>query len=196
MFKPKIAAQFSASALLLAGLAFPSDAIELSADMKATLAPTYGAVAFGAEVGPTALPFTFAGEAYSQLAPGSPLIWSAWMRTMAVSPSEAGSFGAVVGLNQDQNRYSDGEVNITSLPMGLVLGLSYQRAWGDIWLRVAPHVSLGPEIAGGSSLQPLQVSMRGLVVGPSWLEVGYRVFPGVEVSLRTKVAPLRVSVTF
>lgn len=184
------------TAVVVGLVAEPADALESATAWKASLAPTWGGTTFGLELGPATLPLSVGGEAYSQVLPNGPVVWALWARTTTVIPDAGGAFGAVVGLNGDQNRFSDGEVEVAPLPTGVVLGLCYQRAWGDWWMRLAPHVSLGPDVPTRTSLQPLQASMRSLVAGPSWLEFGYRVAPGIELSLRSSVAPVRVSVLF
>lgn len=79
--------------------------------------------------------------------------------------------------------------------MGYLIGAYFRQDWGRLWLKVAPSITLIPQDplpprpdqpGAGYQYRPPEVNLwRSLLLGgPSWLEVGYRLSPNVELSLQ------------
>ena len=66
----------------------------------------------------------------------------------------------------------------------LLLGASYQQAFGNLWLRVSPNLTL-----------PFQV-VDNLFVNQPWFEIGYRVGDKFEFCFSASYTPLRLGLYF
>jgi hypothetical protein len=90
-------------------------------------------------------------------------------------------------------------------PVGFMAGISARWEARNWWFNLAPALTLTPEAplpaVPGSGLPPTERPPRidwlsTLVMGPPVFEVGYRLTPPLDVSLRATVAPLAVGWRF
>lgn len=84
-------------------------------------------------------------------------------------------------------------------PVGFIFGLAAQWEAGPWWVHLTPNLAVTPEMPllaiPGSGLPPIERPPRidwlyATVIGPPCLEVGYRLTPTLDVSLRSSLAPL------
>lgn len=80
---------------------------------------------------------------------------------------------------------------------GLVLGVSYRPSWGPLWLQIAPNVVVSDFMwsSYGTSTQRFW-SLTGMWSGLSWLEVGVRPLPNVDLAFDPLTRTLRTSWIF
>jgi len=117
--------------------------------------------------------------------------WGSYTREI----TDYATIGLVAGFNQswtEGRMYAPGQP-LTYQGIRPVLGVSYQHQWDRVWIRTTPNVVANSSIDG----RFLQLNwMDSFMTGPSWLEIGYRITPSWEVSLRSSVMPLSVSMLF
>jgi hypothetical protein len=110
----------------------------------------------------------------------------------ALTPSS--SVGAVVGISQSwffdmvpipfRNAYTGGRQ-----PTVGILGISYQHCWDKLWIRLTPSIAIG------DPTWPLDYFQAGML-GPGLVEIGYRVTPNSELSIRPSITPIAYSTYF
>lgn len=114
-----------------------------------------------------------------------------------VQPYHAGACPAMPGIPCNPG-LSPGRI-------GFLLGLHSRWEAGPWWIHLTPNLTLTPEMPipaiPGSGLPPMERPPRidwhyALVIGPPWLEVGYRLTPTLDVSLRSSLAPLALGWRF
>ena len=90
-------------------------------------------------------------------------------------------------------------------PVGFLIGVTSRWETGPWWIHLTPNLTLTPEMPipaiPGSGLPPMGRPPRidwhyALVIGPPWLEVGYRLTPTLDVSFRSSLAPLALGWRF
>ena len=121
------------------------------------------------------------------------------------------SIGLLAGVNLDWQPIRSPAASAATAwlapgKIGTLIGAFYMHDRGSWWLRVAPSLSLIPmeplpprpdQLDQGYTYRAPDVNLgRSLVGGPPWLEIGYRVSPGVGLSLRSSITPLSASLTF
>ncbi|MNR87061.1 hypothetical protein D3C72_179220 [compost metagenome] len=119
---------------------------------------------------------------------------SAW-GSYALAATQTSSFGLVAGVNQS---WSKGRMYTPGRPLfdqglRLVLGVSYEHRWERFRLRATPNLVPMPNF---SLATPQFNWMDTFMTGPAWLELGYRFHPSWELSLRSTVMPLGLSMLF
>lgn len=112
---------------------------------------------------------------------------------LAATPTS--SLGVIAGLNQS---WTEGRMHDPSLPLidqgvRLVIGASYEHRWDRFRLRATPNLVT---TANFSLAAPRVNWMDSFMSGPAWLELGYRFHPSWELSLRSSVIPLALSMLF
>ena len=192
--------------LLLLGVPSPADALPLDVKAGVSGVPPLS-LAGEAELGWAGTPFKLAGQAFTIF--GSYGQMSGWGEFSHAIRSNS-NVGLLAGINFDWHRRASVGLGATDPSLypgrwGYLIGAFYTHDWGTWWMRVAPSISLVPlDPLAPRPDQPdqgyvyrtdINVS-RSLVAGPPWLELGYRVLPGVELSLQSSLAPLKASVVF
>lgn len=188
------------TALVLGLAMLPAHALE--ADGRAGLivgsGPFYGAM-LDAPLGPVRV----RGEAASL---HGTLGWGAGLEWPWALPT--GTLGPLLGVAQPPSPRacpgSCGSPADTIGPgrFGALLGLTYRWSDGPWRLALTPSVAVIPRdpipiFDVGWQAQPPAIDPTATwMVGPPWLEVGYRVTPWLDVALRTSSLPLAVSWRF
>lgn len=181
--------------LLLAGCARPAGASPEAGRVSliALPVPPLGAF-FGAELearlGPT--PLIVGGQGV-YVSGGTHAQGTVWLGYRQELPGGY-NFGALAGVNQTWDRRATPGVvgavpgpNLYPGPIGYVVGLSASKSWGSLWVRANPNYVLIPGFMSYLTLREAMIS------GIPWLEVGYRVAPWAEISLRASMPPLAVT---
>lgn len=109
-----------------------------------------------------------------------PAYQSVMARTTPVHPNEGPAFGLLGAAALLSMTFTPAG---TTTNYAFAAGLTYQQAWGSVWLRLSPNVMF-----------PLDL-MATLMIAPPWLEVGYN-FGGIDVSLRSTATPLGLTFRF
>jgi hypothetical protein len=117
--------------------------------------------------------------------------WGSYNREIASNSS----VGLVAGINQS---WTEGRMNVpgqllTYQGIRPVLGVSYRHQWNRLWIRTTPNLVANSSTDGNY----VQLNwMDTFFTGPAWLELGYRINPNWEISLRSSVMPVSVSLLF
>lgn len=127
--------------------------------------------------------------------------------TLAASPDS--SFGLLLGLNQswayptqtpsmvfqDIGHGALGSI-LGAQPLKMFGGVYYEHTWDRVRLRLSPVLSHYAPFTGSYRTPFFNLVEAGLV-GTAWVEVGYKVSPNFELSLKSNVhTPLSMSMTF
>lgn len=192
--------------LLLLGMPARADALPLDVKIGVSGAPPFS-LAGEAELGWAGMPFKLAGQAFTIFGGyGQMTGWGEFSHAFSSNSSAR----LLAGANLDWRRRASvglGPPDTALYPgrWGYLIGAFYAQDWGSWWMRMAPSISLVPldpiaprpdQPDQGYVYQTDVNVVRSLMAGPPWLEVGYRVMPGVEVSLQSSLAPLKASVVF
>lgn len=120
----------------------------------------------------------------------------------------AGTLGPVLGLAQTPSPAAcpdvcpDPATWFGTSPLAALVGVSYRASHGPLWFVLAPAVTVTPRgplpifDVGWQAQPPFVDPTATWKIGPPWLEVGYRVTPWLDVSLRTTWLPVAVSWRF
>lgn len=107
-----------------------------------------------------------------------------------------GSLGPVLAIMQapvpHAAQRADGSDIYSTGPAAPLLGVSYRWSDGTRWVIVSPSISVFPHF---TLLPPPQLTYAW-PSGLAWLEVGYRLAPSLDVSLRSAAMPVVLSWRF
>jgi hypothetical protein len=119
---------------------------------------------------------------------------SAW-GSYALAATQTSSFGLVAGVNQSwtEGRMSDPSRPLLDQGLRLVLGVSYEHRWDRFRIRMTPNLVPMPNFSLATPQFNWVDTSR---TGPAWLELGYRFHPSWELSLRSTMMPLGLSMLF
>ncbi|MNX94535.1 hypothetical protein D3C86_1267700 [compost metagenome] len=176
-----------ATIVLLSGKA--ADAKPLSGKIGVTSLAPFN-IGLEGELSLPETPFSFAvtGSVFpgAFMNPGQ-IYYSAYGR-YALKASENVSWGPLLGARQDWGR-RDFRDSFSANPVGWIAGLSLQAESGPFWARFNPNTTLLIAEDG-------RFSTSWDLLGLPWLELGAKVMPNLEVSLRAGALPLKVSTLF
>ncbi|MNR75357.1 hypothetical protein D3C72_59870 [compost metagenome] len=120
--------------------------------------------------------------------------WSAWLH-YGHRLAEDASVGLIGGMHQS---WEEGE----SLPASVIrhesaglVGVTYERSWEALRLRLRPTLLVIPQDWMGIPWYGV-LAKSAVLSGIPWVEVGFRVAPHAELSVRASSTPLALTLTF
>jgi hypothetical protein len=160
------------------GFAATSSGLGLEGEWTAPRSP----LTLSARIGTVGFPYT--GYPFAKLDLSGHWL-SAW-GTYNFIQGDPVSMGLVLGVSR--NWFAANNVPIRNA-LRITLGYSFQNRWDAVWFRLTPSVSFSESSA-------LFDFFDASLLGPSLAEVGVRIAPRAEVSLRLSVTPLAISILF
>ncbi len=117
--------------------------------------------------------------------------WIGYQRDLA--PDAA--MGVIVGMYHARDEGVSMPVSVIAQETGGMVGVVYERTWGSVHLRLRPTLLVIPR---DWVYLPWYATLAKSAVlsGIPWVEVGYRITPGLELGLRASLTPLALAVSF
>ena len=117
--------------------------------------------------------------------------WIAYQRDL----SPGVGLGALVGMHHARYERVSMPASVIEQETGGIVGLRYERTWDSVTLRLRPTLLVIPR--DWVSLPWYGVVAKSAVLsGIPWVEVGYRVLPHAELSVRASLTPLPLTLVF